>query len=689
MNNDSTDKKTDNTLTENINQQPVTPSLAPSLTHPKSHNRQLLVLVAVAVLIMFSAIGFVVLKSSADKAAATYTKSLKGYLGKVYDVVSTEANTPTVAKDSIEQLEEPQLEPIAMGSSLSEDYAVAEELKDTTDEKLDDLSSQVDSSIAVYNFMIASDKASEYLAAFTGDKNSTDYTLRYLKSINDIKTAVDDNKSNAPDELKSSFNNLSQICADMITHYTAWSEAVVAKDETAAASAKASYTTAADLYAVEAKAIIAYYAAMSENLIESANNVVSVMSDVTSNDTVEVVDAPSNPDVATPNTVSSSEIITTVSSVSVADDRVCYVKPNGASYCWGGNWSGEIGNNSNKDVHTPTSPDMTGVLSGKTIKSIVAGSLHTCALASDSQVYCWGYGDSSGRLGNASIEGSKVPVAVSTRGVLKDKTVKSITAGEDHTCVIASDDKAYCWGANYYGQLGINSKTGSFVPAAVDTTGVLKDKTVKYITSGGSSTCVIASDNKAYCWGHNGYGQLGNYSNVDSLVPVAVEMTDALEGKTIKSIAIDESSACAIGSDDQAYCWGYNKSGQLGNGSTSSSTVPVAVNNKGVLSGKTIKSISLGYQSACAVASDNKAYCWGSNNFGGLGNNSTANSSVPVAVDTSGVLNGISLKSIETSTIVSCAVSVDDSVYCWGHNRLGQLGNGTATDSLVPVSVKF
>ena len=152
---------------------------------------------------------------------------------------------------------------------------------------------------------------------------------------------------------------------------------------------------------------------------------------------------------------------------------------------------------------------------------ISAGGLHTCAIAPDNNVYCWG-GGSGGRLGNNSTTNSSVPVAVSTSGVLAGKTIKQISAGSSHTCVIASDDKAYCWGMGTFGALGNNSTASSSVPVAVSTSGVLAGKTIKQISASSSHTCAIASDDKAYCWGYNNEAQLGNNSNINSSVPVRV-----------------------------------------------------------------------------------------------------------------------------------------------------------------------
>jgi alpha-tubulin suppressor-like RCC1 family protein len=439
----------------------------------------------------------------------------------------------------------------------------------------------------------------------------------------------------------------------------------------------------------------------------------------------------------------------TIASIAAGGSHTCAIASDNLLYCWGYNANGYLGNNSTTQSQVPVAVDTSGALNGKTIASVAskfyetcalssdnqvycwgnngsaqigvgdvaatyltpqrvvnylpgrkigvegktplavsAGYFHTCTIASDNQAYCWGY-DSDGQLGGGAITSSIGPqvVPVDTSGVLSGKTILSISSGYYHTCAIASDNQAYCWGSGGSGKLGNNSGVDSSVPVAVDTTGVLAGKTILSISAAPDHTCAIASDNQAYCWGSGTYGQLGNNTPSDSLVPVAVNTSGALSGKTIVSISAGWNYTCAIASDNNAYCWGLNTSGQLGNNSTSQSNVPVAVNTAGVLSGKTVRSISTGNLHTCAIASDNQAYCWGSGSSGRLGNNSTSQSLVPVAVTTTGVLSGKTVLSITNGYMYTCAIASDNQAYCWGSNADGQLGNNSTAYSSVPVAV--
>ena len=205
--------------------------------------------------------------------------------------------------------------------------------------------------------------------------------------------------------------------------------------------------------------------------------------------------------------------------------------------------------------------------------NITAGDSHTCALISDGTVTCWG-NNYSGQLGDGSNTDSHVPVAV-TGGALTNKTVTDITAGGGHTCALISDGTVTCWGNNGAGQLGDGSNTDSNVPVAV-AGGALTNKTVIDITAGGNHTCALISDGTVTCWGWNGYGQLGDGSNTARNVPVAVT-GGALTNKTVTQITAGDYHTCALISDGTVTCWGKNSAGQLGTGDTTDRNVPVAV----------------------------------------------------------------------------------------------------------------
>jgi alpha-tubulin suppressor-like RCC1 family protein len=368
----------------------------------------------------------------------------------------------------------------------------------------------------------------------------------------------------------------------------------------------------------------------------------------------------------------------TVTSISAGDAHVCAIA-SGQAFCWGFNGQGQLGNATNVASSAPVAVDTSGVLAGRTVSSISSGGYFTCAIAGNSAV-CWGAGN-SGQLGIGIQANSNVPMSVLSTGVLQDKLFTQIDSGQNHVCAIASG-AAFCWGYNESGQLGNNSRNQSNTPVAVTATGFLAGKVVTVIGAGGSHSCAIASG-AAFCWGSNNIGELGDGTRASSFVPVAVDPTLVKAGSTYE-ISTGQAHSCAL-TAGAAHCWGFNDGGRLGNSTYSNSNVPTAVVTKGVLDGKSITDIASGQQHSCVVA-NGAAFCWGTGSYGVLGNDEGRSYSNPVAVSTSGVLAGKTVTAIAVGYLHSCAIASGD-VYCWGNNDQGQLGNSSNISSGVAVAV--
>ncbi|MCL2037654.1 hypothetical protein FWG95_01460 [Candidatus Saccharibacteria bacterium] len=210
---------------------------------------------------------------------------------------------------------------------------------------------------------------------------------------------------------------------------------------------------------------------------------------------------------------------------------------------------------------------------------------------------------------------------------------------------------------------------------------VTNDYSFTDVVSKGDSAHAISYDGVVYSWGDNTYGQFGNGTTTASDVPMSVDVTGVLAGKTITKIVRTESAVLALGADGSVYAWGDNTYGQLGNGNNTSSTVPVAVTTSGVLSGKMVLQLIVAGETVYVLTSDGSVYAWGDNTYGQLGNGTTTASNVPVAVNTSGVLSGKTIRQISATEDTAYALASDGSVYSWGRNDRGQLGNGGVTIS--------
>src|ERR1035438_5629495 len=351
----------------------------------------------------------------------------------------------------------------------------------------------------------------------------------------------------------------------------------------------------------------------------------------------------------------------------------------GKAYCWGDNGSGQLGNGSTVGSSVPVAVDTSGVLAGQALTQIPAGDASTCALDAAGAAYCWG-SNGNGQLGDGKASDSSVPVAVDTGGVLAGQTLTQITGDGYHDCALNTAGAAYCWGDNGTGQLGDGGTAfDSSVPVAVDTSGVLAGRALTQITAGWYDTCALDAAGAAFCWGYNADGELGDGKASDSSVPVAVDTSGVLAGRALTQIAAGWIDACAVDTAGAAYCWGSNGNGQLGDGKASDSSVPVAVDTSGVLAGRALTQVTAGWYSSCALDASGAAYCWGYNADGELGDGKASDSSVPVAVDTSGVLAGQTLTQVSAGTYSACAVDAVGAPYCWGANSWGQLGDNAAT----------
>ncbi len=369
-----------------------------------------------------------------------------------------------------------------------------------------------------------------------------------------------------------------------------------------------------------------------------------------------------------------------------------------------------------------------GVLSG--VQQISAGTQHTCALTgeADGNAYCWGLGH-GGRLGvDATANSHSEPRAVTGPDNGRPLTYSQITTGKRHTCAI-SGGSAYCWGRPKSGQLGTDDKDTINVdrqsyPLKVSDSGGFTNGSVTDISAGLDHTCAVSAvaGGRAFCWGNNGSGRLGigtakgpntcPEAESCSLVPVQVVTGEQKDPSTflsgVRQIAAGiQGHTCALTgeADGNAYCWGLGDSGRLGDGPpVDSHASPRAVTGPDNGRPLTYSQITTGRKHTCAVAGDpGTAFCWGSPKLGQLGAGkkvtNNANQHYPLKVSDSDWFTNGSVTDISAGFEHTCAVSTADGgqAFCWGASEYGQLGvgttdgpdkcSGTASCSQVPVPV--
>lgn len=279
-------------------------------------------------------------------------------------------------------------------------------------------------------------------------------------------------------------------------------------------------------------------------------------------------------------------------------------------------------------------------------KSISANEGYLCGLDSTGAAYCW--------RGATTQE-------YAFKKVDTDLLFESLPSGKSHTCGIATDGKTYCWGRNNDGEFGDGTKEDSVVPTEVNTA-----LSFQIITCGQNHTCGLVDDGSVYCWGANSKGQIGNgvSGNDDVLLPVKI-----LSAEVFQDIGTRSDDTCGLTTNGDIYCWGYNGYGQLGDGTLDNSSIPIKV-------GSSLKFTSFfkGSYANYALAEDGFFYCWGQCNGNDDDINGIAVESDNLNVFPEKLNTSIDFSSIFGGDRFACGLNNEGTAYCWGNNDFGQLG---------------
>lgn len=296
------------------------------------------------------------------------------------------------------------------------------------------------------------------------------------------------------------------------------------------------------------------------------------------------------------------------------------------------------------------------------IIGVDSGGNHSCALARDGSAWCWG-NNTFGQLGDNTGASSTAPRQVVGPNVI----FTQIDAGQDHTCGRTVQGAAMCWGNNANSQIGDGGISNAYAATLVSGLG----SGVVSVTAGDYHSCALKTDGTVVCWGANFSGQLGTGTTSPSATPVPVI---GLGGSAI-AISAGGSHTCALLSDGTAKCWGAGPFGQLGNGLWGDSSMPVTVAN---LSAQ-MRDVSSGGAHTCSLDVLGVVRCWGQNNFGQVGGGLSSTYALPVAVQLGNRAFDVSAGKQHT-----CALILPGKVVCWGSNSFGQLGDGTTNSTSAP-----
>ena len=307
---------------------------------------------------------------------------------------------------------------------------------------------------------------------------------------------------------------------------------------------------------------------------------------------------------------------------------------------------------------------------GQTATTMATKSYHACAGLADGTAKCWGMNDNN-QIGDGQFGNHAIPTTVSD---LTDVT--QVAVGRGHSCALRGDGSVTCWGSNSSGQLGDGTMSPKSTPS---TTVIGLSSAPMQLTLASSYACAL-SNGVGQCWGDNAYRQLGDGTTSDRSAATTLPVDDlrqiAPSGYSVPPYA--GGATCVRTAANTVSCWGSNDFGQLGNGATNMSptSTPVQVSQL-----SDAVELVAGRYHVCARRQSGAVSCWGRNEYGQLGDGTKTNRSAPVTVALPRPAVHVGAGGFHT-----CALLDDDSLYCWGHNLTGQLGDGTQSERTAPVA---
>jgi alpha-tubulin suppressor-like RCC1 family protein len=344
--------------------------------------------------------------------------------------------------------------------------------------------------------------------------------------------------------------------------------------------------------------------------------------------------------------------------VAVGNGMVCALSDQGQPYCWGANHAGKLG----RGTWTQFSVEIEPAHLSEPLHSITAGFDHTCGLSKSGTPYCWG-DNHRGALGDGTNQHRTVPSRVHG-----NPRLVQLSAGLRHTCGLTGEGRIYCWGENAHGQLGDGTRTDRWVPTEVQT-----EVRFERVRAGFDGTCGLSVEGALLCWGANHDGQLATGDFADALEP-----RPSNSGARYRDVQLGRSMGCALRGDGQVDCWGLDQPGNLGQGREQAGHLPTPTP---IVGGQRFTALAVGQeQHACALGDSGEAFCWGGNWHGALGNGGTQSVSRPEPV-----AGGHRFQAIGAGHGLTCGLTETGEALCWGQARGGTLGPDVPSHVSAPV----
>jgi uncharacterized repeat protein (TIGR02543 family) len=314
------------------------------------------------------------------------------------------------------------------------------------------------------------------------------------------------------------------------------------------------------------------------------------------------------------------------------------------------------------------------------------------ALTSENRVFTWGY-NIHGTLGDGTTTTRIKPEEITDRFNLQSgEFIISVDLGSTHASALTSEGRVFMWGYNAYGQLGDGTTTNRNTPIDITAQFNLSEgETIIYLSLGVLTSEAISSSGRVFTWGKNEFGQLGDGTTTNRLTPTEITSQFGLNiGETVTCISSGDHSSSALTSDNRVFMWGKNDYGQLGDGTTANKLTPMDITSQFALyAEESIILIRVGDRHSAALSSEGRVFMWGYNAYGQLGDGTLTHRYIPTEITNNfNLVEGERVQSISVSSMFNAsALTSEGRVFMWGYNGFGQLGDSTTTHRYNPTEI--
>ena len=383
----------------------------------------------------------------------------------------------------------------------------------------------------------------------------------------------------------------------------------------------------------------------------------------------------------------------TIIQVSLGYNHSSALTSMGRIFTWGANGFGELGNETTIQSYSPIDITLSFNLNlGETIIKISVGTNTSSALTSNGRLFMWGR-NTSGQLGDNTTTGQLVPKDITSFFNLSwGESIIQVSIGDFHSSALTSNGRLFMWGYNFYGQLGDNTTTEQLVPKDITSFFNLSSgETIIQVSMGDYHSSALTSNGRLFMWGRNTSGQLGDNTSNNRFVPTQITNQFSLfTGESIIQVSLGEAYSSALTSKGRLFMWGNNFHGQLGDGTNIYRYTPTDITSQfSIEQGEKIILVSLGYIHSLAITSKGKIYAWSKNNTGQLGDGTIIASLIPKEITNQFILyRGETIIDGSLGVYHSAAITSEGRVFFWGLGYNGRLGQGSENDSYSPLELK-